>query len=566
MSDHPAETSSSDGLTRRQALTRGAQVSVGAVAAGGVLAACGGSVTSGGSTSTATSHSGQPWDTGGAVAELPGGTPVRGGQLKLAVVTGGNTETLVPDLVVQYGDYARAYMLYSWLFYMNPAANEVVPGLALSAESDSKAKLWTFHLRPGVTWHDGSPFGADDVIWTLNQWSLPAGFMYGTFHGLVDFANMRKRDNLTVEIPLLSGFAAFPSLTVYEDAGVMKNGMTSKDIARNPIGTGPFKYKEFTPGSYSLFTKNENYWEPGKPYVDEIVVDSSFSDPTSLYNALQSGQVDMVSNLDFALARSQVSSQNIKVMAGPPYQQSMTFNMRLDQAPFKDVRVRQAFKLLVNRAAMVEGALSSFGAVANDVPGYGIQYFDSSLIRHQDVEQAKSLFKAAGVQDHTFTLQTSSVQPGFVQSATLLQEQAAAAGVTVKLMTLAPSEYWLTNGTSTAWLTRTFGENYLSPVPSLAFVWRGLFIPNATTNDTHWGEAAPKAYMNLMYEAFGETDPSVAGPMWTELQEQQFNYGGYVLWGTFPYVDAASSNVRGLKEGGYMNFNSYRMQDGWLAS
>ncbi len=215
---------------------------------------------------------------------------------------------------------------------------------------------------------------------------------------------------------------------------------------------------------------------------------------------------------------------------------------------------------------MIEGALSGFGAVANDVPGYGIQYFDRDLIRHQDVEQARSLFKAAGVQGHTFTLQTSSVQPGFVQSATLLQEQAVAAGVKVNLMTLAPSEYWLTNGTSTAWLTRTFGQNYLSPVPSLAFVWRGLFIPNATTNDTHWGEVASKADMNLMYTAFGETNPTVAAPMWQELQAQQFNQGGYVLWGTFPYVDAAGPQVRGLKEGGYMNFNSYRMQDGWLAS
>jgi peptide/nickel transport system substrate-binding protein len=195
-----------------------------------------------------------------------------------------------------------------------------------------------------------------------------------------------------------------------------------------------------------------------------------------------------------------------------------------------------------------------------------VQYFDSSLIRHQDVEAARSFFKAAGMDGHTFTLQTSSVQPGFVQAATLLQEQAAQAGVKVNLMTLAPSQYWLTNGTSTAWLTRTFGQNYFSPIPSLAFSWRGLFIPNATTNDTHWGNVASKAELRLMNEAFGATDPAKAGPLWRQLQEQQFNEGGYVIWGTFPYVDAAGLHVRGLKAGGYMNFNSYRMQDGWLAS
>ncbi len=343
MSDDRAERASGDGLTRRQALARGAQVGVGIAAAGGLLAACG---SSSGTTSAVTSHSAsQPWDTTGAVAELPGGTPVRGGTLKLAVITGGNTETLVAPLVVQYGDYARAYMLYSWLFYMNQAANAVIPGLALSAESNANATMWTLHLRPDVYWHDGSPFTADDVLWTFNAWSMPSAYVYGTFHGLVDFVNMRKRDALTVEIPLLSGFAAFPSLLVYENNGVIKNGMSDKDIARNPIGTGPFMYKSFTPGSYSLFTKNPHYWESGKPYVDEIVVDSSFSEPTALFNALQSGDVDMVSNLDFTIARGQVASKSIQIMAGPPYQQSMTFNMRLDQAPFKDVRVRQAFKL-----------------------------------------------------------------------------------------------------------------------------------------------------------------------------------------------------------------------------
>ena len=186
------------------------------------------------------------------MAELPGGTPVRGGTLKLAVITGGNTETLVAPLVVQYGDYARAYMLYSWLFYMNQAANAVIPGLALSAESNANATMWTLHLRPDVYWHDGSPFTADDVLWTFYAWSMPSAYVYGTFHGLVDFVNMRKRDALTVEIPLLSGFAAFPSLLVYENNGVIKNGMSDKDIARNPIGTGPFMYKSFTPGnSYS---------------------------------------------------------------------------------------------------------------------------------------------------------------------------------------------------------------------------------------------------------------------------------------------------------------------------
>ena len=174
MSDDHAGSALGDGFTRRQALTRGAQVGVGVTAAGALLAACGGSTS--GNTSATTSHSaGQPWDTTGAVAELPGGTPVRGGTLKLAVVTGGNTETLVAPLVVQYGDYARAYMLYSWLFYMNPAANAggswSSPVGGVQRERDG-VDVSSAPGRVLARWQ--SPFTADDVMWTINNWSQPS--------------------------------------------------------------------------------------------------------------------------------------------------------------------------------------------------------------------------------------------------------------------------------------------------------------------------------------------------------------------------------------------------------
>ena len=95
----------------------------------------------------------------------------------------------------------------------------------------------------------------------------------------------------------------------------------------------------------------------------------------------------------------------------------------------------------VDRPAMIEGALSGFGAVANDVSGYGIQYFDRDLIRHQDERAGPLALQSRRRAGSRFTLQTSSVQPGFGDPQPCYREQAVAAGVKVNLMTLAPSEY-----------------------------------------------------------------------------------------------------------------------------
>src|SRR5204863_8581609 len=108
--------------------------------------------------------------------------------------------------------------------------------------------------------------------------------------------------------------------------------------------------------------------------------------------------------------------------------QAMMFYMDTTKAPFNDVNVRQAIKLIADRQALVDGALNGFGSVGNDIFGKGLPFYDSSLPqREQDVEQAKSLLKKAGQENLNVLLQTSQIFPGFVESATLLAQQAKAA-------------------------------------------------------------------------------------------------------------------------------------------
>src|SRR5262249_47735120 len=148
---------------------------------------------------------------------------------------------------------------------------------------------------PGVTWHDGKPFTADDVVYTFHTWSDSANFGNAALAGIVDFPRVRKRGNLTVEVPLVKPAAALPSLFSGYTNFVVQNGSTPASFKTHPIGTGPFMFKSFTPGQRSEFVRNPSYWEPGgKPYVDRLVIQSSFTDETSRLNALLSGQTNIL--------------------------------------------------------------------------------------------------------------------------------------------------------------------------------------------------------------------------------------------------------------------------------
>jgi peptide/nickel transport system substrate-binding protein len=498
------------------------------------------------------------------LSALPGGTPVRGGTLTVGVISGGSSENLFPGTALTTPDFCRDYNLYDLLFYTGTDINPIKPGLALSAEPNKDATVWTFKLRSGVVWHDGKPFNADDVVYNFKVlWSnLNLNYSSAILTGIVNFAGVRKIDNLTVSVPLNRSVAQFPTLFTFYNFPIVQKGATMKSTAAHPIGTGPFKYVSFTPGSRSIFKANKNYWDSGKPYVDTLVVDSSFTNTNSILNALLSGSINLFPTLPFVNAREQLTSKQVQILESPVAAESYMFAMRVDKGPFADNRVRQAFKLLVNRQKMIDGAWSGFGTVANDLLCPGTEYYASDLKRTQDVGKAKSLFKAAGVLGHTFVLPTTNFLPGMVESATILAQQAVAAGVKVSVQVKSASTYFTTAG---GFGTRPFGQEVNQPAASLLTYYLAEYTKTAPYPDTHWGfQKGGAASENLISQAIAATDPARAKELWHQCQQQQFDQGGYLVWGNAPYVDAAANNVRGLSAGAGFSYNNWRLCDGWI--
>src|SRR5262249_35789626 len=161
-------------------------------------------------------------------------------------------------------------------------------------------------------------------------------------------------------------------------------------------------------------------------------IDSSFNDYNALTNAMLSGHLNLFPGPPPLTAKQQAQSKNWQVLVASIPSQNWMYTMRVDKGPFADNRVRDAFKLLVNRQQVVNGSFSGVGLPAPDLMGVpGVPYYLSSAKPTFDPEKAKSLFKAAGAAGTTYTWPIADYFPGAVESVTLLSEMAPAAGVKV---------------------------------------------------------------------------------------------------------------------------------------
>ena len=390
-----------------------------------LLAACGG-------THAATAGTTSTTSTGPT-----GGAAVKGGTLRVGLVSAGSAETIDVRKALNFPDYVRLFNLLDPLFFAAPGGL-VTPGLCQAAHPNKDATVWTLELRPGVEWQDGSPFTADDVIYTMQSWHTKESNIFSLADSIIDYSRLRKLNKLTVEVGLKHGVAQFPSTTFTQNSSVIKNGTT--DFSK-VIGTGPFKLESFTPGSQSVFTANPNYWGAPAPYVDTLIIDSSYANDTARLNALLAGDVDIVLTVAPALAKANAASGRI-VLGNAPGPAFIAPTMIVTEPPFTDVRVRQAMRLLADRKALALEALAGYGTPGNDLPGQTLQFWASDFKRPHDPEQARSLLKAAGHENLSLTLYTSDIIPGMNETATLYAQQASAGGVNISVKVVDPSIYY----------------------------------------------------------------------------------------------------------------------------
>lgn len=531
-------------LTRRQVVMGG---SAAALAAG--LAACGSdekstTTTSGGATETSAATSGSTADTGGTAAPQPtlgstvsteaAGDIKTGGTLKLGIV-GGTNDIIDGQYIVAKPDQAR--LLAGWetlVTYDEKFQVSFADGLAESIEAPSADK-YIIKLRDGVEFHNGKTMGADDLVYSMMRLIDKDLGLAPQFQVLLEPSGIKKLDDLSVEITLTQPSVSFLDGLAGYVVTVVPDGYTREDAEQ--VGTGPFKLVSFTPGSESKHVKFENYRQEGKPYLDGVdIID--FADAAALVNALLAGQVDAIVDLPFAQVSTVQADSKFKILESQAGS-FLPITMAVDQAPFDDVRVRQAMRLIVDREEMVERVLSGYGRVANDLYSpFDACYASDLPQRTQDIEKAKALLEEAGQAGLEIDLFAPNDTAGLADMAAVFADQAKAAGVTVNVQVLG-SEYW-----GDEYCKRTFATSFWGTRPYLNQVAAGN-LKDATYPETHWPPEGSD-FAEKYDEALATVDQDARCAITHAMQEEEYNDGGNIIAFFNSLLDAHSESVKGL--------------------
>jgi peptide/nickel transport system substrate-binding protein len=484
----------------------------------------------------------------GSTAQAVSSKPKRGGTLTVGSL-GSTTDALDPNKTTSNMDLQRLFNLYDTLTYFPHGSLTLQYGLAESIELTAGASVATIRLRDGVTFHDGKSLTADDLMFTFRRILEPSDPHAGLLSSVNPNA-MTKMDNRTVRLQLNFPDSVFPERFYIDQMSIVP---TTFDPAK-PVGTGPFMFKSFVPGQRSEFVRNPNYWVSGQPYLDELVI-IDMADPTSQINALLSGQVDAIDGVPLNETSVIRQRSDLKLLtANGGYFQPIV--MRVDQAPFNDVRVRQAFRLMANRNQQVALPYDGYGAIGNDMPAMSDPGYPHSLPqRQQDIAQARSLLRAAGQQNLTVKMVTANEDYGLIPGAQVFAQDAKAAGVTVNL-DVVPASVWNPQFTKLP-----FTQGYWGNKP-FGIMWALLYAPGGIFNETHFND--PQAN-GIFADALKDTNTSTRTEKFRALEQILYTRGGHIIHSFRTTVDAHSAKFAGFtpdKATGW-SLGQYRYREVW---
>lgn len=371
-----------------------------------------------------------------AVTALAGCSTGRGVDLgdssnNLVAAIAGEPDQLDPHKTSAYFSFEVLENVFDTL--VEPDANlEMRPALAKSWEVSPDQLSWTFHLRPGVTFHDGSPFTADDVVFSYRRIIDEQLANVDKFSAVTD---VRAVDPMTVVIDvkhptpnLLTNIGGFKGMAI-----VQRRNVQSGQIATHPVGTGPFAFQSQKSGDSITLTANPSYWG-GEPKVAGVTF-RFISEPSTALSALQAGEIDWTDSIPtqrVAQLRDD-DSLHLAVTASNDY-----WYLALNEAhkPWDDVRARQAVAYGIDRAAIVQA--TSYGtAAANQlaIPEGNPWYTAYDRYRY-DTDAARRLLDEAGVGDVDLDMLVTSEYPETVTAAQVIADNLAPLGITVNIRTV----------------------------------------------------------------------------------------------------------------------------------
>jgi peptide/nickel transport system substrate-binding protein len=357
--------------------------------------------------------------------------PKRGGTLAIGLAQ--DPAIVDPIRTGTFTERQLSTPVYEALFDID-ASGQAAPLLAESFTVSEDVKTWRIKLRPGIKFHDGTPFDAAAVVANLDRTSNPAN-RCRCLGQMGDLKEWKAIDPLTVEIALKSPNAALP--TFLADApGIMVSPAAFKadpqGVGTKPVGTGPFKFVEWVRNSRYVVERNPDYWQKGRPYLDRLVFRGMQSSETR-EAAFKSGQTDVILQPSFHFI-SQMKADKRHVVLSPAGFGTEGVYMNAKKPPLDDIRVRRAVAHAIDGALLIRTLGFSVPTLAYSPFGKGIASVKQPMSDYpkHDLAKAKALVAEYG-KPVVFTLSYNNTAETRHQAQSL-QEMWAKAGMSVELV------------------------------------------------------------------------------------------------------------------------------------
>ena len=359
--------------------------------------------------------------------------PKRGGMLNIGVNAEINGLSPISSAMTTSG-------LYYGRALFDPIAivasdGTVKPYLCQSITPNADYSAWTFKARPGITFHDGTPL---DGAALANHFQHVIHSAFAALSAFNTVTNINQVDSMTVTLQLSSPWVALPSwLTgaIGTQTGLVAAPamLANPNGAMSPIGTGPFKFVSWEPGSHLVVERNPNYWQKGLPYLDGITF-HPIVDDTSRFQSLQSGTLDLIQMSNPIIVSEMLADPSLNVLdnlKAPPIEPSQScILLNTAQVPLNDLRVRRALAYATDQQAVIRVFGAGLGSPSTGLFSPGTKYYNKTNYPQYNLKKAKALvadYTASTGKAPTFTMQIAGTT--YTDLAQQLQQMWKKAGI-----------------------------------------------------------------------------------------------------------------------------------------
>ncbi|MFC3749474.1 ABC transporter substrate-binding protein [Paenibacillus sp. GCM10012306] len=310
---------------------------------------------------------------------------------------------------------------------------KIVDWLAKSHSISPDGLTYTFVLRDGLKFSNGTEVTAEDAVFSIQR-HLTVG---GPLAIAAQVASLKAEDAKTLVITLKEPYTPFISELTNFSNGILPNkfgGVTEEEFFKNPIGTGPFVVEKWDPAGDLTFSKNPNYWQEGKPYIDKLVY-KLIEDDSQAINQLKAGEVDGIETLALGNANEVKQGADTTVATNGSWVTEQLFFNTLDKH-FSDVHVRRALALALDRDGLTKALTFGYAQVANSLLPPAIPYNTNDTIKalnHDEAAAKAELAKSKFPDGFTTKLLVASGNSTRAQEAQIIQAAAKTIGINIEI-------------------------------------------------------------------------------------------------------------------------------------